>query len=208
MTVWLVLLGLAQDPEEIRRKMEASLAQQRESVQKQFASIRGIQPIAATGFFTVPWPRDVPPASGPQASTFCDPLPPATLDPIIQAASNRQGIAAGLLQSIIRQESAGRPCAVSVKGAQGLMQLMPETARTMGVADPFDPQENIEAGSRLLRGLLTRFGGDVPLALGAYNAGAGAVERYGGIPPYAETQNYVSEILKRIVTRPETPDSP
>ena len=86
------------------------------------------------------------------------------------------------------------------------MQLMPETAQTLGVADPFDPEENVEAGSRLLRSLLTRFNGDLPLALGAYNAGAGAVQKYGGLPPYAETQNYVSEILKRVVGKPETSD--
>jgi soluble lytic murein transglycosylase-like protein len=209
MPVWLVLLALLQDlspSEKIRQQMEKSLAQQRESVQKQFASIRGIQPIADPGFFTVPWPRETQPIAAPQASLDCDPLPPAMLDPIIEKASTRQGIASALLQSIIRQESAGRPCAISVKGAQGLMQLMPETAQTLGVTDPFDPEENVEAGSRLLRSLLTRFNGDLPLALGAYNAGAGAVQKYGGLPPYAETQNYVSEILKRVVGKPETSD--
>lgn len=100
-----------------------------------------------------------------------------------------------LVGAVIRIESGENPLTVSPKGAQGLMQLMPETARLMGVQDPFDPEENIRGGVKYLAGLLERFRGRLDLALAAYNAGPTAVERYGGIPPYAETRNYVVRVM-------------
>jgi len=96
---------------------------------------------------------------------------------------------------VIRVESGFNARAVSRKGARGLMQLMPETAAILGVRDSFDPVENINGGVRHLRGLLDRFGNDLPLVLAAYNAGEGAVNTYRGIPPYPETQSYVGRIL-------------
>lgn len=107
----------------------------------------------------------------------------------------RHGVAADLVEAVIRVESAFNPRAVSNKGAQGLMQLMPRTASSLGVRNAFDPRENIDGGVRHLRYLLDKYPGNVPLALAAYNAGEKAVDQYGGIPPYAETQQYVQKIL-------------
>ncbi len=107
----------------------------------------------------------------------------------------RHGVAADLVAAVIRVESAFNPRAVSNKGAQGLMQLMPRTASSLGVRNAFDPRENIDGGVRHLRYLLDKYPGNVSLALAAYNAGEKAVDQYGGIPPYAETQQYVQKIL-------------
>lgn len=112
------------------------------------------------------------------------------------AAESRYGLPGGLLSAVAQQESGGNVHAVSPDGAEGLMQLMPTTAAEQGV-DPMDPGQAIDAAGRILSGDLARFG-SVPLALAAYNAGAGAVKQYGGIPPYAETQNYVRSITGRL----------
>ena len=120
------------------------------------------------------------------------------LTQLIQSAAAKYSLDPSLLRAVIMQESGGDPAAVSAKGAQGLMQLMPATASSLGVSDPLDPGQNVDAGARYLSGLLNQYGGDTSLALAAYNAGPGAVATYGGIPPYAETQNYVSTILARL----------
>ena len=123
---------------------------------------------------------------------------------LLADAAKLQGLEPGLLEAVAWQESRGRMSAVSVKGALGVMQLMPGTAADLGVrAD--DLADNIRGGALYLRRQLDRFG-SVPLALAAYNAGPGAVMRYGGIPPYRETQNYVANILAR--WRPVSPQSP
>jgi Transglycosylase SLT domain len=114
-------------------------------------------------------------------------------DPIIESASDRHGVDARLLKAVIQVESAFQPRARSHKGAMGLMQLMPKTARQYKARNPYDPFANIEAGTKYLKTLLNEF--ELPLALAAYNAGEGAVRRFGGIPPYAETQAYVAKIL-------------
>ena len=114
-------------------------------------------------------------------------------DPIIEQASGRHGIDARLVKAVIQVESAFQPRARSHKGAMGLMQLMPTTARQYNARNPYDPISNIEAGTKYLKSLLDKF--ELPLALAAYNAGEGAVTRFGGIPPYAETEAYVAKIL-------------
>jgi len=116
-------------------------------------------------------------------------------DGIIDRAAARNGLDPALIGAVVRQESGFRADAVSPAGAQGLMQLMPSTAKELGVADPFDPRENVEGGARLLRSLIDLYDGRLDLALAAYNAGPAAVDRYGGVPPYPETRSYVSSIL-------------
>jgi len=114
----------------------------------------------------------------------------------IREISARHGVDATLVESVIRAESAFNPTAVSRAGARGLMQLMPKTALALGVRDSFNPRENIDGGVRHLRYLLDRYPGNVTLAVAAYNAGEGAVDSYRGIPPYAETQQYVRRVLQ------------
>lgn len=112
----------------------------------------------------------------------------------IEQAANRHNVDANLVRALIKVESNFNPHAVSRTGAMGLMQIMPGTARSLNLAHPFDPNENVDAGVRHLKQLLENFGGNVGLSLAAYNAGAGAVQRSHGIPPYAETRNYVKQI--------------
>jgi soluble lytic murein transglycosylase-like protein len=119
---------------------------------------------------------------------------PTAYDAQIQAAAARNGVDPALLKGLIRQESNFDPNAGSPAGAQGLMQLMPGTARELGVIDALDPAQNLDGGTRYLRMLVAQYGGDLGKALAAYNAGPGAVQRYGGVPPYAETQNYVRQV--------------
>ncbi|WP_067931016.1 lytic transglycosylase domain-containing protein [Alicyclobacillus kakegawensis] len=119
----------------------------------------------------------------------------AGLNSIVDAAAARYHVPAPLIRAVIQQESGGNSDAVSHSGAAGLMQLMPATARALGVTDVFDPVQNVMGGTHYLAELLNRFDGNVRLALAAYNAGPGAVEAYQGVPPYAETQQYVSRVL-------------
>jgi len=119
------------------------------------------------------------------------------------AAARRPSLDPDLVQAVVAVESGFRPDAVSPKGAQGLMQLMPYTARALGVKDTFDPAANLDGGTRYLRALLARYNGDVSRALAAYNAGEGAVARHGGVPPYPETLAYVRKVLER--AKPEVP---
>jgi soluble lytic murein transglycosylase-like protein len=126
-------------------------------------------------------------------------LPPAVharFSEDIKEIAGRYGVSASLVESVIRVESAFNPSATSRKGAQGLMQLMPQTASSLGVRNAFDPKQNIEGGVRHLRYLIDRYPGNLPLAIAAYNAGEGAVDRHRGIPPYAETQDYVRKVLQ------------
>jgi len=117
------------------------------------------------------------------------------LHAIINDASVRSHIDADFIASVIRAESAGNPKAVSPKGAQGLMQLMPQTASTLGVRNSFDPEENVDGGVRYLRDLLVKYNGDAAKALAAYNAGPHRVQQYGGVPPYRETHAYVARVI-------------
>jgi len=116
----------------------------------------------------------------------------------IRRAAQRHGVDPVLLTAMAAVESGFDPQAVSHKGAQGLLQLMPQTARRFGVANSFDPEQNVDGGARYLDWLLTRFSGDEELALAGYNAGEGAVERYRGIPPFPETERYVVRVLGHV----------
>jgi soluble lytic murein transglycosylase-like protein len=130
--------------------------------------------------------------------------PAANLGPIVERIAAEQSVPAELLHSVIQVESNYNPGAVSPKGAQGLMQLMPDTARRFGVPNSFDPVENIQGGAKYLKHLLDLYKGDCPRALAAYNAGEQAVAKYGGIPPYLETQNYVTQVQRGVDARRRT----
>lgn len=149
-----------------------------------------------------------PPAEEFKPPERCEAVPAEVLAALVQDAARREGLTSELLTAVIHQESGFVPCAVSPKGAMGLMQLMPGTAALLGVIDPFDPKENIDAGARFLKFLLDRYAGDLALALGAYNAGPKRVDETGGIPPIPETQNYVREILKRLGKQTRGPGAP
>ncbi len=148
-----------------------------------------------------------PPPAAPPPPPPPPPPPAPPADPL-EAAAHKAGLPPEFLKSVARIESAFRQDAVSPKGAIGVMQLMPATARELGV-DPHDHEQNLEGGARLLRDLLLRYQNEpdqVRRALAAYNAGAGAVDRYKGIPPFAETQSYVEKVLAeyhRLRSRPE-----
>ena len=180
--------------------MAASIALQRAAVMKQVSAVSGKAAAPASSFFTVPWIEGPPQGALPEqvSAPLCDPMPGEQLDSLIEDAAKREGVKADLIRSVIRQESASRPCAVSPKGAQGLMQLMPATVEQFGVRDPFDPRQNVDAGTKLLKQLLEKYGGDITLALSAYNAGSGRVDREGGVPAIPETINYVNGVLEKL----------
>jgi soluble lytic murein transglycosylase-like protein len=143
----------------------------------------------------------VAPAAAPVPPVVASPAVPAKLTKtelaeMLATAGQRHNIDADLLASIVMAESGGQPRAVSRVGAQGLMQLMPGTAREMNVTDSFQPQQNIAGGAGYLDAMLTRYHDNLALAVAAYNAGPGAVDRYRGVPPYRETRAYVARVIR------------
>jgi soluble lytic murein transglycosylase-like protein len=145
-------------------------------------------------------PPNAPPPNVPPKEDECPPAPgystSVPYQKIINGAARKHEVDPLLVGAVIRHESGYVPTAVSKAGAMGLMQLMPETAKSLGVSNAFDPQQNVEGGTKLLRGLLDRYHGQLDLALAAYNAGTGAVDKYGGIPPFPETQSYVRNVME------------
>jgi len=134
---------------------------------------------------------------------------PATIERAVAQVAEEQAVPAQLIHSVIQVESNYDPRAVSSKGAMGLMQLVPATARRFGVTDVFDPVNNIQGGAKYLKHLLELYSGDYSLALAAYNAGEGSVARYGGIPPFPETRSYVKQVSQRLAKpRPAAPAPP
>ena len=138
------------------------------------------------------------PAASPESGTKSNPVPvamaPAALDAVVQQSAEKNHVDPALVRAVISTESNWNSSAVSPKGALGLMQLIPGTAERLGVGNAFDPVQNVDAGTRYLGTLLQRYNGDLGKALAAYNAGPGAVDRFGGIPNYPETRNYVEKV--------------
>jgi soluble lytic murein transglycosylase-like protein len=158
----------------VRAAMQASLSRQRISLARQSRAPRALLRLR------------------------CEPVAAPALAHIIGAAAQRHGLDPNLVREVARQESAFHPCAVSGKGAQGVMQLMPATQAFLHVRNPFDPRESIDAGARLLKQLLDRYRGNLALALSAYNAGPARVDPILAIPPIPETRDYVSRILAQL----------
>jgi len=176
-------------------QMQTSIETQRQTVKRQVPPRAPGQPF----FLSPPPAHTLHPIEGAypieSAEVPCDPLPAGQVDSLVGDAAKREELDPALLRSVMEQESAFRPCALSPKGAMGLMQLMPATAAQLGVRDPFDPGQSIDGGARFLKQLLQTFGGDVPLALGAYNAGPGKVSEANGIPQIPETIDYVRRVM-------------
>ncbi len=129
------------------------------------------------------------------------PLAAQTRSTLVAAAARAHGVAPQLIEAVIRAESHGDPSAISRAGAQGIMQLMPATSLAYGVANPFDPAQNIDAGTHYLHDLLTRYHGNLALAVAAYNAGPGAVDAAHGIPAFAETRAYVARVSAALLRK-------
>ncbi len=170
-------------------KQKASIARQQISIRRQ-----------AEGAGAHMLPTEIPPPP-------CDALDEAAVAPMIETAAKAQGLAAELIRAVIQQESGFKPCAVSRKGALGLMQLMPATAEQSGLSNVFDPAGNIGAGAKYLKQLVDRYGGDLAKALGAYNSGPATVDQAGGMPNISETRDYVDSILKKLDVRRTVPPS-
>ncbi len=170
--------------------MTASLKVQQASVRRQIQAPLAVQ----ESFFVVLDP------AAPEKNDLadCAVLPVFEARGMVESAARRAGIDPNLLQAVAAQESAFRPCAVSAKGAQGLMQLMPATALDLGVRNTFDPAESLAGGATLLKQLLTRYSGDLNRVLGAYNAGPARVDAADGVPPIPETMSYVEKIMGKL----------
>jgi soluble lytic murein transglycosylase-like protein len=190
--MWILLLAMvAQSSVDLQR---ASIARQEQAAVGRMRVSLGLQ--AASVRKQAGRAVEVAALVSPEAEDVgCEVLPPMRASKLVQDASQRHGISAQLLQAVIQQESSFRPCAVSNKGARGLMQLMPATMVDFGVTDAFDPEQNVSAGAALLKKLTTRYGGDLNRVLGAYNAGPGRVDAADGVPAIPETLQYVDKIL-------------
>jgi len=196
---WMILLiaAVAFAQPSARDAMTKASEQQRTSAARQRESI--LKQAAMLGVRLTPAAAESPPvaetaATGPP----CDVMSPETAAPFIENAAKAQELEPRLLRAIIEQESGFRPCAISSKGAKGLMQLMPDTAQDLGVQDPFDPHQNIEAGAKYFKQLMTKFDRDLSKALAAYNSGPTTVDQAGGVPDIAETRQYVDSILRKL----------
>lgn len=204
--IWAALVApllAAQPPANFEASVQAAMGpaivEQRSAAAKQASAIGAAPSATPNSFFTTPF---LPAAQG---GTDCSPLPAGQLESLAGRAAQKTGVGAPLVRAVIDQESGGRPCAVSARGAEGLMQLMPSTAEEYGVDDAFDPEQNVEAGAKLLKSLLDRYENDPTLALGAYNAGAARVDQAGGLPLIPETTDYVNAILTKLGSLLPTP---
>jgi soluble lytic murein transglycosylase-like protein len=193
--MWWLAIFLIQDvqtqqPQRVRAEMAASIEKQRASVEQQLKSIKSPVPplVVMAPSFAVP----------PPVAYACEPMAQPELSKMIDNVASANSVDPALVREVARQESGFHACAVSPKGAQGLMQLMPSTQAQLEVRDPFNPQESLSAGAKLLKQLLDRYQGDLALALSAYNAGMTRVDRTLSVPEIPETKDYVTDILCRL----------
>jgi soluble lytic murein transglycosylase-like protein len=189
------------------KALEEALKQQRASleIQRQAIHLQLVGKADRTEFFTSPAAQFVPFPTLTQAD--CPALDGNKVGELVSNAAQKQSLDPALLRAVIKQESAFKPCAVSLKGAQGLMQLMPATARELHVIDVFDPLQNVQAGAAYLKQLLDRYKGDLRLALVGYNAGPGRADQTAGTPYPVETQNYIASILSDLgIGAPASPN--
>jgi soluble lytic murein transglycosylase-like protein len=180
------------DPVAPKAKPLPGLEQQRLSIERQRQAIQANYPPPFG------WSAGNVVASGAPPPPDCPPISAAAAKTIIDREATRNKLDANLVQAVVEAESAYSPCAVSPVGAMGLMQLMPSTADSLLVTDPYDPSQNITAGTQYLKQMLDRYGGDIAKALAAYNAGPARVDAAGGVPAIPETQEYVRKIMGKI----------
>jgi soluble lytic murein transglycosylase-like protein len=177
----------------------ARVAQLQEMIERTRAAANGTAytttATGSSGVGTTSFASALQAASTPSATTASYEGGSSQYDALIEAAAARNNVDPAVLHGLIQQESDFDPSSQSSAGAMGLTQLMPGTASSLGVSNPLDPAESIEGGAKYLAQQLAHFGGNTEDALAAYNAGPGAVEQYGGVPPYAETQSYVEKVL-------------
>jgi soluble lytic murein transglycosylase-like protein len=193
MCVFMASVALAQTAPEKPAHAPTTGELMKAAIEKQRAAVR--KQAQTAGATLIPW---TPSPFSHTVEAPCDPLATDIVTPLIDNAAKASNLEANLVRAVIEQESAFRPCAVSNKGAQGLMQLMPDTASDLNVSDVFDPQQNIFGGAKYLKQLLDKYKGDNKLALAAYNAGPAAVDAANGIPDIVETRDYVDSILKKM----------
>jgi soluble lytic murein transglycosylase-like protein len=186
--IFLMQDASAQQAQSTRAAMASSIEKQLASVEQQLKSIKSPVRPAASSAFAVPLP----------AAFDCGPVAAPELSRMIDNVAREHSLDPALVREVARQESGFRPCAISPKGAAGVMQLMPSTQAQLEVHDPFDAQQSLSAGAKLLKQLLDRYHGDLALALSAYNAGVTRVDRTSAIPEIPETKSYVTNILGRL----------
>jgi soluble lytic murein transglycosylase-like protein len=188
--------------ESARLRIERSVGKQRLAV----AAISDSIAAQNRSIARQPWPSSTDFAEfhtriqsmAPEQTAACSPLPSDNITALVKTAAASTSVSAELIRSVMRQESGFKPCAVSAKGARGLMQLIPGTAAELGVRDAFDPEQNVLGGAKLLRQLMDRYRGDLSMTLSAYNAGTRPVDAAAGVPMIPETIDYVSRILARL----------
>jgi len=186
-----VALAADADYSTARAQQLASVLKQRAAARAQEAAVASHRPaayVSSPSTQMIRWTQAV--SDIPCVSTSA-----GQIRDIVDDGARRTGLDANLVHAVVRKESAYNHFATSIKGAQGLMQLMPSVQMQFGVTNPYDPRQNVDAGTRLLKQLIDQYGGDLTRALGAYNAGPARIEQFGGVPPYPETINYVSGIL-------------
>jgi soluble lytic murein transglycosylase-like protein len=191
---FLVLVASSALAQNSREALQASVAKQLLSVAAQREAAKKQAELAGPGPLKMPEMEDPEPP--------CDPIADATATPLIEGAAKAEKVQPELLRAVIRQESRLYPCAVSDHGAKGLMQLMPDTISLLGVKDPFDSKQNIDAGAKYLKQMIDRYKGDLAKALGAYNAGPATVDEAKGVPDIPGVRDYVDAIMQSLGKKP------